>query len=72
MRDNIHRRTCHSSFSYSSFDDEEELEDEEHVKAPAEEECSHKSEGEIESKNRMVHSTNHSLVVLFSLSKVEL
>ncbi|KAM9570583.1 cytosolic carboxypeptidase 2-like isoform 4-T6 [Salvelinus alpinus] len=44
MRDNIHRRTCHSSFSYSSFDDEEELEDEEQVKAPAEEECSHKSE----------------------------
>uniref|UniRef100_A0A8C8C7K1 Peptidase M14 domain-containing protein n=1 Tax=Oncorhynchus tshawytscha TaxID=74940 RepID=A0A8C8C7K1_ONCTS len=27
MRDNIHRRICHSSFSYSSFDDEEELED---------------------------------------------
>lgn len=67
MRDSIHRRTCHSSFSYSSFDDEEEeeLEDEEQVKAPVEEECSHKSEGKIESKYRKAHSTDHSLVVHF-------
>ncbi|CAB1322696.1 unnamed protein product [Coregonus sp. 'balchen'] len=44
MRDNVHGRTCHRSFSYSYFDDEEEeLEDEEQLKAPAEEECSHKS-----------------------------